>query len=188
MLDHHGVDYVLVGGAAAAIFGAERLTQDVDCVISRELTNLERVAATLRELDARLRVAGMSDEEARALNVQLDVHSLQGMGNSTWTTDAGQFDILSDLKNETGGPVPYEVLVTRSSVVVVDGYHVHVAAVSDVIAAKTYANRAKDREALPELKVIASEAEPRMPSVRFISARDDGGADVEPSLGPEWQK
>ncbi|MBW4079156.1 MAG: hypothetical protein HIU84_11725 [Acidobacteria bacterium] len=85
VLDRHEVDYVLVGGAAAAILGAERLTQDVDCVISRELTNLERVAATLRELDARLRVAGMSDEEARALNVQLDVHSLQRMGNSTWT-------------------------------------------------------------------------------------------------------
>lgn len=185
MLDRHGVDYVLVGGAAAAILGAERLTQDVDCVISRELTNLERVAATLRELDARLRVAGMSDDEARALNVQLDVHSLQRMGNSTWTTDAGQFDILSDLKNETGGPVPYEVLVTRSSVVVVDGYHVQVAAVSDVIAAKTFANRAKDREALPELKVIESEAEPRPPSARFISAPDVGGADVEPTFGPD---
>lgn len=59
MLDRHGVDYVLVGGAAAAMLGAERLTQDVDCVVSRELTNLERVAAALREFDAHLRVAGM---------------------------------------------------------------------------------------------------------------------------------
>ena len=71
MLDQHGVDYVLVGGAAAAMLGAERLTQDVDCVISRQLANLGRVAAALQELDARLRVAGMTDEEARALNFQL---------------------------------------------------------------------------------------------------------------------
>ena len=66
MLDRHGVDYVLVGGAAAAMLGAERLTQDVDCVISRQLANLERVASALQELGARLRVAGMTDEEARS--------------------------------------------------------------------------------------------------------------------------
>ncbi len=185
MLDRHGVEYVLVGGAAAAMLGAERLTQDVDCVISRELANLGRVAAALRELDARLRVAGMTDEEARALNVQLDVHSLERMTNSTWTTDAGQFDILSDLKNETGGPVPYEVLVTRSSVVAVDGYHVRVAAVSDVIAAKTFANRAKDLDALPELMVIEGETEPRPPSARFFNTPDVSGAVEEPPFEPE---
>jgi hypothetical protein len=106
VLDRHSVDYVLVGGAAAAMLGAERLTQDVDCVISRQIENLARVAAALQELDARLRVAGMTDDEARSLNIQLDVHSLERMGNSTWTTDAGQFDILSDLKDEGGGPVP----------------------------------------------------------------------------------
>ncbi|MGC2487010.1 MAG: hypothetical protein WA359_12285 [Acidimicrobiales bacterium] len=106
MLDRHSVNYVLVGGAAAAMLGAERLTQDVNCVISRQLANLERVASALQELDARLRVAGMTEEEARSLNVQLDVRSLERMGNSTWTTDAGQFDILSDLEDETGGPIP----------------------------------------------------------------------------------
>ena len=101
------------------------------------------------------------------------------MGNSTWTTDAGQFDILSDLKDKTGGPVPYEVLVTRSSVVAVDGFHVRVAAVSDVIAAKTFANRAKDLDALPELREIEGEAKTRPPSTRFISAPASSDAAVE---------
>lgn len=185
VLDRHGVDYVLVGGAAAAMLGAERLTQDVDCVISRQLDNLSRVAAALQELDARLRVAGMTDAESRALNVQLDVHSLERMGNSTWTTDAGQFDILSDLKDESGGPIPYEVLVTRSSVVAVGGFHVRVAAVSDVIAAKTFANRAKDLAALPELMVIEREAEPRPPSAWFISASDVGDVAIDQHFGLE---
>jgi hypothetical protein len=121
----------------------------------------------------------MSDEEARALHVQWDVHFLERMRNSTWTTDAGQFDILSDLKNETGGPIPYEVLVTRGSIVAVDSYHVHVAAVSDVIAAKTFANRVKDLEALPELKAIQSAVEPRSPSIQFMNEPDVGGAVVE---------
>lgn len=45
------------------------------------------------------------------------------------------------------------------------------AAVSDVVAAKTLANRAKDGDALPELMVIEREAEPQPPS-RLISASD----------------
>jgi hypothetical protein len=35
-----------------------------------------------------------------------------------------------------------------------DGFSVHVASVDDIIAAKTFANRDKDREALPELLEI----------------------------------
>jgi hypothetical protein len=87
--------------------------------------------------------------------------------------------------DETGGLVPYEVLVTRSSVVAVDGYHVRVAAVSDVIAAKTYTNRAKDLDALPELREIEREVEPRPPSAEFISAPDNGDAALEQYFGLE---
>jgi hypothetical protein len=82
-------------------------------------------------------------------------------------------------------PVPYEVLVTRSSVVAVDGFHVRVAAVSDVIAAKTFANRAKDLDALPELMVIEREAEPRSPSASFFSASDAGDAARDQQFGLE---
>jgi hypothetical protein len=35
-----------------------------------------------------------------------------------------------------------------------DGFSVHVASVDDIISAKTFANRDKDREALPELVEI----------------------------------
>ncbi|MGC2487009.1 MAG: hypothetical protein WA359_12280 [Acidimicrobiales bacterium] len=75
--------------------------------------------------------------------------------------------------------------MTRSSVVAVDGYHVRVAAVSDVIAAKTYANRAKDLDALPELREIKREVERRPPSVEFISAPDTGDAAVEQHIDLE---
>ncbi len=45
----------------------------------------------------------------------------------------------------------YEELLTRSMIVRGDGFSVHVASVDDIIAAKTFANRDKDRKALPEL-------------------------------------
>jgi predicted nucleotidyltransferase len=55
------------------------------------------------------------------------------------------------LKDFEGRSVPYEELLTRSIAVHGDGFVVHVASVEDIIAAKTFANREKDREALPEL-------------------------------------
>ena len=151
VLVRHDVDFVVVGGSAAGFLGASRLTEDADCVVSRERANLERLASALRELHARLRVARMSDEEAKALPVKIDGVMLETTGNSTWTTDAGPFDVLAELKDVEGLPVLYEELLSRSMVVRGDGFVVHVASVDDIIAAKTFANRDKDREALPEL-------------------------------------
>jgi len=66
VLDRLEVEYLIVGGAAAYAYGAERPTDDADCVVSRERTNLDRLAGALRELHARLRVGGMTDAEAQA--------------------------------------------------------------------------------------------------------------------------
>ena len=93
----------------------------------------------------------MSDEEAKTLPIQVDGVMLEATGNSTWTTDAGPFDVLSELKDFRGRSVPYEELVSRSIIVRGDGFTVHVASVDDIIAAKIFADREKDREALPEL-------------------------------------
>jgi hypothetical protein len=89
VLDRHGVEYLLVGGAAATAYGAERPTDDIDCVVRRERGNLDRLADALRELNARLRVVGMTDAEARLLPVRLDAAMLEAAGMSTWMTDAG---------------------------------------------------------------------------------------------------
>jgi hypothetical protein len=50
VLDRHGVEYLVVGGVAAIGYGAERLTEDVDCVVGRARANLDRLAIALREL------------------------------------------------------------------------------------------------------------------------------------------
>jgi hypothetical protein len=63
-LDRHGVEYLVVGGLGARAHGAQRPTQDIDFVPSSTGENLDRLAGALRELGARLRVAGMSDDEA----------------------------------------------------------------------------------------------------------------------------
>ena len=102
VLTRHDVDFVVVGGSAAGFLGASRLTEDADCVVRRERANLDNLASALRELNARLRVARISDAEAKALPIQVDGVMLETTVNSTWTTDAGPFDILAELKDLEG--------------------------------------------------------------------------------------
>lgn len=154
VLDRHGVDYLLAGGAAGRAYGAMRLTEDADCVVSRERANLGRLADAMRELNARLRVAGMSDEEASRLPVQLDASMLASANVSTWMTDAGGFDVLPGLVGFGGIVVPYEELVQRETIIRGEGFAIRAAALEDIITAKEHADRPKDREALPELRAL----------------------------------
>jgi len=154
VLDRHGVDYLLAGGAAARAYGAERLTEDADCVVSRERANLDRLASGMCELNARLRVSGMSDDDARQLPVQLDGKMLTSADISTWMTDAGGFDVLPGLVGADGLVVPYEDLAQRQTIIRGAGFTIRAAALEDIIAAKEHAGRPKDRDALPELRAL----------------------------------
>jgi hypothetical protein len=104
VLDRHGVEYLMVGGVAAIGYGAKRPTEDADCVVRRERANLDRLADALQELNACLRVGGMTDAEARLLPVQIDGTALDMAGMSTWMTDAGPFDVLAGLEAADGQP------------------------------------------------------------------------------------
>jgi hypothetical protein len=63
----------------------------------RAVQNLKRLAAAHRVLNARLRVHGLTDDEAAALPTQLDAETLGRIEISTWRTDAGDLDVLTDL-------------------------------------------------------------------------------------------
>jgi predicted nucleotidyltransferase len=154
VLDRHGVEYLIVGGAAAYAYGAKRPTEDIDCVVRRSRVNLDHLAGALRELHARLRVAGMTDAEARALPVRIDATTLDMAGMSTWMTDAGPFDVLAGLESPDGRLVPYEELAQRATVLHGRGFTIRAAALEDIVRAKERADRPKDREALPELRAI----------------------------------
>ncbi|HYN33504.1 MAG TPA: hypothetical protein VES40_12825 [Ilumatobacteraceae bacterium] len=156
-LNRHGVEYVLVGGLGARAHGATRPTSDIDLVPNRDDDNLGRLAAALLELNARLRVGGMTDDEARQLPVQLDAETLRSFGSSTWMTDAGPIDVLRDLRDRQGGDVAFDELISRGVDQQIGAVVVHVAALDDIIASKEHADREKDREALPELRNLNRE-------------------------------
>lgn len=156
-LARHNVEYLLVGGMASRAHGAQRRTYDVDCVPEPSWENLDRLAAAMRDLGARLRVEGLSDEEAALLPVQLTGSTLVRMEISTWRTDAGDLDILTDIPDRDGRHMRYAELIERASELHLDGIVVRVAALDDVIASKEWANRPKDRDALPELRSLRGE-------------------------------
>jgi len=114
--------------------------------------NLDRLAAALRELDARLRVVGMSDDEARQLPVRLDAATLAAFGTSTWMTDAGPLDLLVELRDKSGARHGYSALVARSLPITIGTVMTRLASLGDIVASKEFAGRAKDLEALPELR------------------------------------
>lgn len=156
-LHRQGVDYVLVGGVAARAYGAQRATADIDCVPATTQANLVRMAAALVELGARLRVSGMTDEEAKQLPLRLDAATLAAFGSSTWMTDAGPLDLLVELRDPTGGRHPYGDLAARATPVSVGELTISVASLEDIIASKRFSARPKDFEALPELEALLDE-------------------------------
>lgn len=153
-LDRHDVEYLLVGGLAARAHGAERQTADVDCVPNTAVENLARLAAALIELRARLRVGGMSDEEASKLPITIDAETLLAFGSSTWMTDAGPLDLLVELRDRDGDRHGYSDLVTRAVGYEVGELSVLLASLDDIVASKEFAGREKDNEALPELNEL----------------------------------
>jgi hypothetical protein len=156
-LDRHGVEYLVVGGVGAQLHGATRPTSDFDSLPSTTEENLGRLAAALRELNAFLRVGGLSDDEARALPTRLDAVSLSRLEISTWRTDAGDLDVLTAIRRRDGQRASYDDLAGRSAQFHVDGIVVHVAALQDIIDSKEFADRPKDREALDELRRLVTE-------------------------------
>lgn len=154
-LRRHDVRYLLVGGVAGIVHGGTRPTDDVDYVADGGLENLRRFAVALLELNARVRVGGLDDAEASLLPVVHDGQVLERTEISTWRTDAGNLDVLSDIPDREGKKLRYDDLAQRADVVVIDGVAIPVASLEDVIGSKEGADRAKDREVLPELRAVA---------------------------------
>ena len=94
LLSTSRVDFILVGGMAATVHGATRLTQDLDIVYSRSQANLVRLAAALARYQPYLRGA------PPGLPFRWDAATLERGLNFTLTTSLGDLDLLGEI---TGG-------------------------------------------------------------------------------------
>ena len=143
-LARHDVDYILIGGFAAAAYGSPLLTNDIDIVPEGGRENLARLSKALKTLDARIRAG---DE---AFPFDHDADSLAAGNIWNLTTKYGDLDITFTPSGTQG----YADLKQDAIEVTIRGATVKLAALVDIVRSKEAAGRDKDRRALPILREL----------------------------------
>lgn len=146
VLQTHDVNYVVIGGLAAVLHGSPLPTLDVDICPAPDAPNLERLAAALCQLDARVRAPDAPD----GLPFDCNPAFFVGLVVLNLTTRWGDLD-LSFAPAGTDG---YADLKVGALMVSIGPLQVPVAALEDVIRSKEAANRPKDHRTLPVLKQL----------------------------------
>jgi hypothetical protein len=145
-LAEHEVDYVLIGGLAAATHGSPFLTQDVDITPDVQIDNMDRLSGALRDLGARIRTEGVDG----GLPFDHDGESLSAAGVWNLTTRYGDLDISLRPTGTDG----FGDLSRGARPVSAFGVRVVIASLEDIIRSKQAANRPKDQRVLPTLREL----------------------------------
>jgi predicted nucleotidyltransferase len=142
-----GVEFLIVGGAAATAHGAARLTADLDIVYHRTQENCQRLVSALRDLAPYLRGA------PPGLPFRWEEQTIANGLNFTLTTNYGDLDLLGEI---TGGG-GYEELLPHAIVLSPFGIECRCLGLKRLIEVKRAAGRPKDFEAIAELEAIVEE-------------------------------
>ena len=146
-LTTRGLDFVVVGGIAALLHGADRNTFDLDICPAGDQQNLETLGKALIELDARLR--GIEED----VPFVPDGRSLGRMQMLTLDTALGPLDVLM---RPSGSP-PYARLRQRAVRMDIGPTAILVASIDDLLTMKRATGREKDGldvESLEEIKAL----------------------------------
>lgn len=148
LLDEHRVRYVIVGGLAATVHGATRVTFDIDLVPEWTDMNLERLASALRSAGAE----PMAPDAPEPVAFSMDAHALRQFEVSTWRTRLGDIDVVIGTPTATRGVFArYDTLAPRAARRQAFGVTILVAGLDDIIESKEALSRESDLVALPEL-------------------------------------
>ena len=142
-LTEAGVEFVVVGGAAAVLHGAPVTTVGLDVVHRRTPENVERLLAVLAALEGTYRATANPDLRPTA-------ELLLGRGQNLLSTKLGPLDLLCVLHDQRG----YEELLPRTEVMTDERATIRVLDLDSLIELKAEMNRAKDRLVLPILLAL----------------------------------
>lgn len=150
VLSERGVKFVVLGGFATVIHGSPVPTEDIDVIPSRDMDNLERLASALQEMNAAIRTSD------GPVHTRIDAGLNASMPNMlNLVTDFGDVDLVF---NPAGRLVNYEQWNKGATYAQIEpGLVVAVAALDDIIASKSAANRVKDQRVLPYLESLRDE-------------------------------
>ena len=137
-LAKHHVQFVLIGALAARLQGFPRATYDADITPAKDPDNLHRLAAALRELEARIYTEqvpeGLAFDCSAPMLARADIWNL--------ITDAGRLDLAFRPSGTTG----YDDLAPNAVRFEVYGHNLLAARLEDIIRSKEAADRPQDRQ------------------------------------------
>lgn len=152
LLSGGDVDFVVVGGIAAAMRGSLRETTDLDVLVERSHDNLARLADVLTRIGARVKGSPRAP-------LPIAASMFEGMTLVTFDTVVGEIDVLMVGK----GGWTYEQVQGGAEVIDVAGSPVRLISVDDLIAMKRAAGRRKDIETAEELEDLKALQEHEQP-------------------------
>ncbi len=141
-----GVEFIVVGGAAAVIHGAPITTEDLDIVHRRTPENVSRLKTVLDQLDAHVR-------ELANRRLPPQESALLGEGHVLLSTRVGPLDCLGMLADGRG----FEELLPHTESIEEEGIEFRIVDLATLIDLKRKTGRAKDRLMLPVLVALADE-------------------------------
>ena len=146
-----GVEFIVVGGAAAVLQNAPVVTEDVDIVHRRTDDNIARLSGVLDRLDAYFR----GDPARRKLRPRAS--DFAGNGHILLQTELGKLDCLCEISGQRG----YEELLDHTVQVGDGSLTFRLLDLPMLIRVKAEANRPKDRLVLPILLATLEERKKR---------------------------
>lgn len=142
LLVRHEVEFIVIGGVAAALEGSPLTTFDLDVLFDPTPDNIQRLLLALREINAHYK-----DPAGR--HIEPDEARLRSMRMNLLRTDLGPLDVL----RETCG-FSYPDLVERTNEHRVGALRIRALKLDALIEIKEKLDRPKDRFALIYLKRI----------------------------------
>ena len=147
MLHHGGVDFIVIGGGAAAVYGLARLTLDVDVVYARNVENIRRLVRAVAPHAPYPRDAPLG------LPFRFDEGTVRLGMNFTLTTTLGNLDLMGEVVGSGG----YDALLPHTQVIESYGLPIRYVTLERLIHLKRLAGRPKDFEVLAELEALKEE-------------------------------
>lgn len=150
-LAKHGVEFVLVGGAAVVAHGSTLMTQDLDILYHVEPENVRRLLSAFEELDAYVYA------DPRRLRFGFD--HLNNRGHHLTETRAGRIDALGSIGKNSD--IYYEHLLDDALDIDVFGVRIKCISLARLIEVKKELDRPRDRVAVLELEALLELQEER---------------------------
>ena len=139
-----GVDFVIIGGLAAAVHGCSILTQDVDICASFDAENLDKLFDAIKGFNPKHRQSKKDLEP-----------DLNKFKNLYLITDLGSLDILNEVLNIGN----YSQVKAHSVEIDLFEKRCRVLDVKGLIRSKEAMGRPKDKETISQLKAISDKIE-----------------------------